>query len=149
MITALKPGTAFIKSFGKSLMRNLLKGLPLLGVGLGGVSLGLDIYYLTRAKTPAEKGIAGTNVALQCIWSKFYHWRNCFGYLGLLPLRRVVSLSKKHLPPKSTGNIQEAVALSHMTEKLFTGTLSKNETKRKYAKLMPQKVELRQNYEYI
>ena len=26
--------------------------------------------------------------------------------------RRVVSLSKIHLPPKSTGNIQEAVALS-------------------------------------
>ena len=41
--------------------------------------------------------------------------------------RRVVSLSKIHLPPKSTGNTQEAVAPSQ----LFTGTLSKNETKTK------------------
>ena len=45
--------------------------------------------------------------------------------------RRVVSLSKTYLPPKSTGNTQEAVAPSNMTEKLFTGTLSikPNETK--------------------
>ena len=38
--------------------------------------------------------------------------------------RRVVSFSKihVHLPPKkSTGNTQEAVALSDMTEKLLTG----------------------------
>ena len=43
-----------------------------------------------------------------------------------------MSLSKIHLPPKSTGNTQEAVApiRPDMTEKLFTGTLSKNETKR-------------------
>ena len=61
---APKPGTASIKSFGKSLMRNPLKGLPLLGLGLDGISLGLDIYDLTRAKTPTEKGIAGTSVAL-------------------------------------------------------------------------------------
>ena len=37
-----------------------------------------------------------------------------------------MSLNKIHLPPKITDNTQEAVA----TEKLFTGTLSKNETKR-------------------
>ena len=59
-----KPGTSSLKAFGKSVMRNPLKGLPLLGVGLDAVSLGLDIYDLTRAKTPTEKGIAGTSVAL-------------------------------------------------------------------------------------
>ena len=40
-----------------------------------------------------------------------------------------MSLSKIHLPPKSTGNTQEEVARPDMTEKLFTGTLNKNETK--------------------
>ena len=43
--------------------------------------------------------------------------------------RLVVSLSKIHLPPKSTGNTQEGVAHPNMTEKLFTGTLSENKTK--------------------
>ena len=44
----------------------------------------------------------------------------------------VVFLSKIHLLHKSTGNIQEAVMLRlDMTEKLFTGTLRKKETKRK------------------
>ena len=36
---------------------------------------------------------------------------------------RVVSLSKTHLPPKSTGNTQEEGLRPNMTEKLFTGTL--------------------------
>ena len=39
---------------------------------------------------------------------------------------RVVSLSKAHLLPKSTGNTKEAVAPPNMTEKLFTGTLRIN-----------------------
>ena len=43
---------------------------------------------------------------------------------------RVVSLSKIHLPPKSTGNTRKRRFHPDMTEKLFTGTLSKNETKR-------------------
>ena len=42
---------------------------------------------------------------------------------------RVVSLSKAHLLPKSTGNTQEAVAPSqyYMTENFFTGTLRINQ----------------------
>ena len=44
--------------------------------------------------------------------------------------RRIVSLSKIHLPPKSTGNTQEAVALSRHDRKIVYWTLSKNETKR-------------------
>ena len=45
--------------------------------------------------------------------------------------RCVVSLSKVHLPSKSTQVIPRKRWLCpDMTEKLFTGTLSKNETKR-------------------
>ena len=62
--TLPKPGASSLKAFGKSFMRNPLKGLPLLGVGLDAVSLGLDIYDLVRAKNTTEKAIAGTNVAL-------------------------------------------------------------------------------------
>ena len=43
--------------------------------------------------------------------------------------RRVVSLSKTHLLSKSTGNKYPG---SDMTEKLLTGTLSKNETKNSF-----------------
>ena len=39
----------------------------------------------------------------------------------------VVSLSKAHLLPKSTGNTQEAGLRPNMTEKLFTGTLRINQ----------------------
>ena len=45
------------------------------------------------------------------------------GVRAPLGSNRDMSLSKAHLIPKSTGNTQEAVALSNMTEKLFTGTL--------------------------
>ena len=39
-------------------------------------------------------------------------------------------LEQNTFPTKGTGNTQEAVASPDMTEKLFTGTLSKNQTKR-------------------
>ena len=44
--------------------------------------------------------------------------------------RRVVSLSKIHLPPKSTGNTQKVITRKQLlrldrAEKLLTGTLSK------------------------
>ena len=39
----------------------------------------------------------------------------------------VVSLSKAHLLPKSTGNTQEAGLRPNMTEKWFTGTLRINQ----------------------
>ena len=70
--------------------------------------------------------------------------RLCFRYIGASDSRargrrfnphsgrRVVSLSKIHLPPKSTGYTQEAVAQSrHDLKKLFTGMLGKkrNQTK--------------------
>ena len=44
--------------------------------------------------------------------------------------RRVVSLSKIHLPPKVLVIHRKRRLRPDMTEKLFTGTLSKNETKR-------------------
>ena len=44
--------------------------------------------------------------------------------------RCVVSLSKIRLPPKSTGQPRKRWCRPDMTEKLFTGPLSKNKTKR-------------------
>ena len=48
---------------------------------------------------------------------------------GLSPLgsNRVVSLSKAHLLPKSTGNTRKRWLRPNMTEKLFTGTLRINQ----------------------
>lgn len=63
----VKASTTGLKSFGKAVLRNPLKGLPVLGVGLDIASLGLDIYDLVRAKTPTEKGIAGTSLALSSL----------------------------------------------------------------------------------
>ena len=60
-------------------------------------------------------------------------------FMGLVMAgRRVVPLSNIHLPPKSTGNTQEALVRPNMTEKLFTGTLSKNETKRNRSRALIQ-----------
>ena len=42
-----------------------------------------------------------------------------------------VSLSKRHLLPKSTGNTQDRWLRLNMTEKLFTGTLNHNKNKNK------------------
>ena len=51
--------------------------------------------------------------------------------------RRVVSLSKIYLPPKSTGNTQEAVAPSRHDRKInFWGVKQKrNETKQNFCKV--------------
>ena len=42
-----------------------------------------------------------------------------------------VSLSKRHLLPKSTGNTHNRWLRLNMTEKLFTGTLNHNQNKNK------------------
>ena len=49
------------------------------------------------------------------------------GVRAPLGSNHVVSLSKAHLLPKSTGNTQEVKARPNMTEKLFTGTLRINQ----------------------
>ena len=52
---------------------------------------------------------------------------NASGVQAPLGSNCVVSLSKAHLLPKSTGNTKEAGLHPNMTEKLFTGTLRINQ----------------------
>ena len=57
-------------------------------------------------------------------------WIVCTNIYNPRPGRCVVSLSKRHLLPKRTGNPRNRWLRLNMTEKMFTGTLNKNKKKK-------------------